>query len=75
MGIKKELHPYNDAGRMLKAAMITSLMGNRSVDRTLQGMPEDVGDGWAELAEQLMRMMQGEVVNRLMPPMLSGGIH
>jgi len=53
-----ELHPYNEAGRRLKAAVISYLMGYKGVDRTLQELPEDVDEWWAELAEQLAVAVQ-----------------
>jgi hypothetical protein len=35
------------------------------VDRTLKETPEDAGEGLAELAESLLREMQGGVANKL----------
>jgi hypothetical protein len=48
-------HQYNEAGRRLKAALISSLMRYAGVDRTLKGLPEDAGEGWGELAECLIQ--------------------
>jgi hypothetical protein len=53
---------------MLKAAVITALMGNKSVDRTLRGMSENPGEPWEALAELLMRGMQGEVAGKVFSP-------
>jgi hypothetical protein len=53
----QELHPYNEAGRRLKAALISYILGRPGVDRTLIEVPEDVGDGWGDLAKQLIDEM------------------
>jgi hypothetical protein len=64
-------HPFNEAGRRLKAALISYQLGLKGVDRTLKEIPEYAGDGWAETAEQLLRGMSDQVVRELLPP--SGG--
>jgi hypothetical protein len=53
----EELHPYNEAGRRIKAALVSYIAGRAGVDRTLKEVPRDAGTGWAELAEQLIRDM------------------
>lgn len=41
----------NKVGRRLAAAWISYLEGRKSVDRTLNKMPEQVGRFWRELAD------------------------
>jgi hypothetical protein len=55
----KKPHPYNEAGRRLKAALISYQLGRAGVDYTLKQVPEDVGDDWAELAGSLLQGMLG----------------
>jgi hypothetical protein len=50
-------HPYREAGRRLKAALVSYHLGRAGVDRTLKETPEDPGEGWAELAERLLTGM------------------
>jgi hypothetical protein len=50
-------HPYREAGRRLKAALVSYHLGRAGVDRTLKETPEDPGEGWAELAERLLMEM------------------
>jgi hypothetical protein len=57
-----EGHSFNEAGRRVKAAVISYQMGDAGVDRALKGIPDDPGEGWAALAESLLRGMQPEVV-------------
>ena len=61
-----EGHSFNEAGRRVKAAVISYQMGDAGVDRALKGIPDDPGEGWAELAESLLRGMQAEVVGQLL---------
>jgi len=56
-------HPYNEAGRRLKAALVSYQVGRKGVDSTLKQTPENPGEGWAELAERLLIDMN----NRLAP--------
>ena len=50
------VHPFNEAGRMLLAAIKTYRLGNCSIDYTLKRhVPEVVPREWAELAESLLR--------------------
>lgn len=63
-----ESHPFNEAGRRVKAALISYQLGRAGVDRTLKEVPDDPGEGWAELAESLIRGMNGAVVEKLFPP-------
>jgi hypothetical protein len=57
---------FKDAGRKIKAAVISSLMRDKGVDRTLKEMgDEDPGKFWSDLAEQLMRGMNAGVVEDL----------
>ena len=45
---------FEDAGRKIKAAVISHLMGYKGVDRTLKEMgDEDPGKFWSDLAEKL----------------------
>jgi hypothetical protein len=53
----KKLHPYNEAARRLKAALISYQLGRAGVDYTLKQVPDDVGDDWAELAQSLLQGM------------------
>ncbi len=50
-------HPYREAGRRLKAALVSYQLGRAGVDRTLKETPEDPGEGWAELAQHLLTQM------------------
>jgi hypothetical protein len=50
-------HPYREAGRRLKAALVSYHLGRAGVDRTLKETPEDPGEGWAELTERLLTGM------------------
>jgi predicted metal-binding protein len=50
-------HPFKEAGRRLKAALISYQLGKKGVDSTLKSAPENPGEGWAELAEQLIMDM------------------
>ena len=51
-------HRYNQAGRMLLAAMMTYQLGNRSIDHILKTqIPEEVDESWATLAEDILRGM------------------
>ena len=61
-------HPYNEAGRRVKAAIISSLMRYKGVDRTLKELPEVVENGWAELAEDLMRQVNLQLGDQLKRP-------
>lgn len=63
---------FNEAGRRLKAALISYQLGKAGVDSTLKNMPDDPGPGWAELAEQLLREM-AEHAARTFSPVLAGG--
>ena len=62
---KKELHPYNEAGRRIKAALVSYQLGRAGVDRTLKEVPEDVGEDWAELAKKLLVEMNDRLGKRL----------
>ncbi len=53
----EELHPYNEAGRRIKAALVSYIAGRTGVDRTLKEVPKDAGAGWGDLAEQLVKGM------------------
>jgi hypothetical protein len=48
---------YKEAGRRLKAALISYQLGRTGVDRTLKEVPEDPGEGWTELAQHLLTEM------------------
>ena len=64
-------HPYREAGRRLKAALVSYQLGRAGVDRTLKEVPEDPGEGWAELARQLLTGMTEQLGKSLKP--FSGG--
>lgn len=61
-----EEHPFNEAGRRIKAALMSYLLRRAGVDRTLKELPDDPGEGWAELAEVLLREMQGGVISAVL---------
>ena len=63
---------FNEAGRRLKAALISYQLGKAGVDSTLKKMPDDPGAGWAELAEHLLREMADHAA-RTFNPVLVGG--
>jgi hypothetical protein len=50
-------HPCKEAGRRLKAALVSYQLGRAGVDRTLKQVPDDPGEGWAELAQELLTRM------------------
>ena len=67
----RKLHPYNEAGRRLKAALVSYSVGRAGVDYTLKQTPEDAGDDWAELAESLLRgMLEGIPVAKAGPRLI-----
>jgi hypothetical protein len=68
---EKKLHPHNEAGRRLKAALVSYRVGRAGVDQTLKESPEDAGEDWAELAEELLREMDDQIASRVVP--ISGG--
>lgn len=58
-----------EAGRRIKAAVVSYLMGYKGVDRTLKEMAdEDPGEYWSDLAEKLLRRTNAEVVEGLFRP-------
>ena len=61
-------HPYREAGRRLKAAIISYRLGRAGVDRTLKEIPDDPGEGWAELAERVDRSMTEQMGKLLFNP-------
>jgi hypothetical protein len=48
---------FREAGRRLKAAIISYQMGYKGVDSTLKQVPEDPGDSWTEMAEHILRSL------------------
>lgn len=50
-------HPFNEAGRRLKAAMVSKHAGYVGVDYTLKRTPEVVEEYWAEAAQELSRRL------------------
>jgi hypothetical protein len=57
---------FEDAGRRVKAAVISYLMRYKGIDRTLKEMgDEDPGGFWSDLAEKLVRGMNTGVVEEL----------
>ena len=61
-------HPYREAGRRLKAALVSNQLGRAGVDRTLKETPEDPGEGWAELAQRLLTEMMLNIDKPVNPP-------
>jgi hypothetical protein len=61
------MHPYSEAGRRLKAAMISYRIGRVGVDSTLKEISDDPGPGWSELAEVLDHEMTDQIEARLRP--------
>ena len=64
---------FEEAGRRIKAAVISYLMGYKGVDRVLKEMPEDPGEYWSVVAENLLRNAQAEVVNGAFRPKKDSG--
>ena len=65
---KNNIHPYNEAGRRIKAALLSYQLGRAGVDRTLKEVPQDAGDEWAELAKELLIALNDRTANGLIPP-------
>lgn len=61
------MHPYNEAGRRLKAAIISYRLGKAGVDSTLKEISNDPGPGWSELAEDFDREIADEIEEMLRP--------
>jgi hypothetical protein len=60
---------FEDAGRRIKAAVVSYLMRYKGVDRTLKEMgDEDPGRYWLDVAEKLVRGMNAEAVEQLFRP-------
>jgi hypothetical protein len=57
---------FEEAGRRIKAAIISYLMGDKGVDRTLKELPEDPGEYWSDQAEKLVESMNAEVVEQML---------
>jgi hypothetical protein len=58
-------HPFNEAGRRIKAALVSYQLGRAGVDSTLKQTPADAGKDWAELAQLLLQeMIRGLPVGR-----------
>jgi hypothetical protein len=51
-------HPFNEAGRRIKAAVLSSLTRDKGVDHILEQLPEEVERGWADLGECLVRQFK-----------------
>jgi len=47
-------HPYNEAGRRIKAALVSYRLGRDGVDYTLKQMPDIIDPFWCELAQNLL---------------------
>jgi hypothetical protein len=60
---------FEDAGRKIKAAVISHLMGYKGVDRTLKEMgDEDPGKFWSDLEEKLALGVNAGVAEELLGP-------
>lgn len=62
-----EMHPYSEAGRRLKAALVSYQLGRSGVDYTLRQIPSDPGEEWSKLAEQLLYGLAMQMGNRGIP--------
>lgn len=58
-------HPFNEAGRRIKAAVLSSLTRDKGVDNILEQLPEEVERGWADLGERLVRHLNGQTADKL----------
>jgi len=58
-------HPFNEAGRRIKAAVLSSLTRDKGVDNILEQLPEEVERGWADLGERLVRQLNGQTADKL----------
>src|SRR6516165_7021190 len=47
-------HPYNEAARRIKAALVSYRLGRDGVDYTLKQMPDIIDPFWCELAQNLL---------------------
>ncbi len=63
----KTIHPFNEAGRRLYAALISYQMGHSGVDSTLKNMPDTVDASWSELAERLSRDLAEQIATNVVP--------
>jgi hypothetical protein len=63
----KTIHPFNEAGRRLYAALISYQMGHSGVDSTLKNMPDTVDISWSELAERLSRDIAAQIATNVVP--------
>lgn len=61
-------HAYWEAARRLKAALVSYQLGRAGVVRTLKEVPEDPGEGWAELAQHLLTQMLLNINGPIVPP-------
>jgi hypothetical protein len=69
---KSEIHPFNESGRRLLAALMSCQLRLASLDYTLKNyVPEVVNPYWADLAAQLLREM-AESIGRQIGPQSSG---
>jgi hypothetical protein len=64
---EKSISPFNEAGRRLKAALISYQLGYSGVDYTLKQMPQVVDPSWSELPERLLREMSEQIGSSLFP--------
>jgi hypothetical protein len=63
----KAIHPFNEAGRRLYAALISYQMGHSGVDSTLKNMPATVDAFWSDLAERLSRDIAAQIATNIVP--------
>jgi hypothetical protein len=58
-------HPYNEAGRRIKAALVSYRLGRAGVDYTLKQMPDIIDPFWCELAEHLLTGMAETIMRSI----------
>jgi hypothetical protein len=70
-----QLHPANELGRRIQAALISYQLGRSGVDSTLKTMPEVATQGWPEIGERLLRVMTDTAFPVIPEPPVSKKIH
>ena len=58
-------HAYNEAGRRIKAALVSYSLGRAGVDYTLKQMPDIVDLFWCELAQHLLTGMAERIMRAI----------
>lgn len=60
-------HPYNEAGRRLLAAVMSYQLSIKMDYCLRKYVPEEVDNGWAEMAETLLRGISEGIVSQIRP--------